>query len=272
MIDPQNQWCIQIDVTNHCSRQCSNCTHLVGHAPIWYMNPDQFYAALTALSSFPPESPPAHHTSRKLVGIIGGEPLLNPYFNEFASMTAELIPHEYRGLWTGLLWKKTAHAALIEQTFPEHGIHCNQHDRVCYHTPVLVASADLITDPAERARLIDNCWLQRMWSSSITPKGFFFCEVAASMDATFDGPGGLPVEPDCWKRPITDFQSQIDRWCHRCGVPLNLKGRPATDTIDDITPTNLSCLPNSPKCQKGLFEIFDESDPQTSCQPWIYKL
>ena len=42
--------------------------------------------------------------------------------------------------------------------------------------------------------MIDNCWIQSQWSASITPKGGFFCEVAASLDYLFEGPGGYEIK------------------------------------------------------------------------------
>jgi hypothetical protein len=58
----------------------------------------------------------------------------------------------------------------------------------------------------------DNCWWQRLLGSpSITPKGAFFCEVAAAMDMLFDGPGGWKIEKDWWKRGPEGFGDQLCR-------------------------------------------------------------
>ena len=37
-------------------------------------------------------------------------------------------------------------------------------------------------------QMIDNCWIQSQWSASITPKGGFFCEGAASLDYLYSIP------------------------------------------------------------------------------------
>ena len=68
-------------------------------------------------------------------------------------------------------------------------------------------------------KLRDKCWIQNLWSASITPKGAFFCEVAAAMDMTLNGPGGWPIEPGWWKRkPLTSPTSCIGARCaaRRC--------------------------------------------------------
>ncbi len=271
MIDPQRQWCIQIEVTNACTRACSNCTRFVGHiAKPFFVSPEQFAVAVDALVDFPTESPPTQRVPHKVVGMIGGEPLLHPQFADLATIMQSIIPRrENRGLWTGLDWRKTKHSALIERTFGY--VNNNQHKSECRHSPILVAVSDVIPDAAERERLIDNCWLQEMWSATITPKGFFFCEVAGAMDMLFDGPGGLPVEPGCWRRPLEDFRDQIERWCPRCGVPLNLRGRIDHEGIDDISESNVERLRSigSERVASGGYVLHEQAG-ETTNEPWRY--
>ncbi|MFH1738505.1 MAG: radical SAM protein, partial [bacterium] len=220
MIPPKEQWCIQVDITNACTRACSNCTRMLSHVTQpFFMACGEFVRAVDALKDFPEESLPSKAASIKLVGVIGGEPLLHPAFPTLLRILADKIPNKnYRGLWTGLKWESTEHADIIREVFDEKYIHNNRHEKRAKHTPVLIAIREVVEDPAERARIIDGCWLQHRWSSSITPKGLFFCEVAGAMDMVFGGPGGLSVEPGCWRRPLEDFREQIDRWCQRCGV------------------------------------------------------
>jgi hypothetical protein len=158
---------------------------------------------------------------------------------------------------------------LIERTFGY--VNNNQHKSECRHSPILVAISDVIPDAAERERLIDNCWLQEMWSATITPKGFFFCEVAGAMDMLFGGPGGLPVEPGCWRRPLEDFREQIERWCSRCGVPLNLRGRIDHEGIDDISASNIAELTarHSHRIAAGLYKLHGQAGATTAA-PWRY--
>lgn len=270
MIDPKYQWAIQIDVTNACTRQCSNCTRFVGHKTPFLMTPKDFYNATMALKDFPSDSPPSPHVSvtNKVVGMLGGEPLLHPDFEELCEIMADVIPEKkHRGLWTGLNWQRTRYAGEIEATFGY--INNNKHDGEVRHSPILVAIDDVVQDENERRRLIEDCWLQRMWSGSITPKGFFHCEVAAAFDELFDGPGGLPIEPGCWQRPLSDFQDQIDRWCHRCGIPLNLKGRIDSENRDDISSTNLEALGNSLRIVTGCYVLY-KGKQETTKNPWKY--
>lgn len=272
MIDIQNQWALQIDVTNVCNRACSNCTRFVGHhRKPYFMDLDAFESAVEALRDFPTDSPPfqhpTHRVANKVVGIIGGEPLMHPRFEQLASAMAAVIPdRRHRGLWTGLPWRRTKHAELIEDVFGY--VNNNTHSTKVLHSPVLVAIKDVIPNPVERWKLIDGCWLQRTWSGAITPKGLFFCEVAAAMDMLFDGPGGLPVEPGCWRRPLKDFQEQIRTWCDRCGVPLNLEGRLDRENRDDVSPSNLKQLQDSPRIQAGDFVPFVQIEK--TAEPWRY--
>lgn len=270
MIPPAEQWAIQIDVTNACTRACSNCTRFVGHhRKPFFMDVRQFRQACEALADFPSQSPPTDRVRHKVVGMIGGEPLIHSKFAELCRVMAEVIPdRNHRGLWTGLKWQSTRHAALIEATFGY--VNNNTHDRECRHSPILVALADVVLDPERRQAMIDDCWLERLWSGSVTPKGFFFCEVAAAFDMLMDGPGGLPVEPGCWRRPLADFREQIDRWCPRCGVPLNLLGRLDKDETDDISEMNLSVLTDSPRVKAGRCVAWDGSTAVSDAEPWRY--
>ena len=268
MIDPCRQWAIQIDVTNSCPRACSNCTRLIGHVnKPFFMPVAAFRHAVACLRNFLTESPPDAIHRKKVLGVIGGEPLLHPEFTALAHVMRELIPDRMqRGLWTGLNWKHSEHADVIADTFGY--INNNQHTSKCLHSPVLVASCDVIDDENERRHVIDACWLQKTWAGSVTPKGMFFCEVAGAFDMVFDGPGGLPVEPDCWNRPLADFQDQINRWCPRCGIPLNLKGRLDSDCRDDVSPTNLAALQSLGSHRRTV--LFNPKDAAHDKQPWRY--
>jgi hypothetical protein len=275
MIPPSRQWCIQIDITNRCPRRCSNCTRLISHARTsWDMTPEQFAESCEALKDFPTESEPDHGARRKVVGVMGGEPLWHPQFPQIVDVACSAIPDvRHRGLWTGIVPAKSVNAEAVSKllgplptttTRPvpdgEGGyLNLNTHVSPCYHQPVLVAVGEVIRDKDAMWKLIEACPLQRDWSSAITPKGFFFCEVAASFDMVFDGPGGLPIEPRCWERPIEDFREQIERWCPRCGVCLPLNRRRDTDRVDDISPGNVRELEalKSPAILEGRYVPFD---------------
>jgi len=286
MIPPREQWCIQIDVTNACPRRCSNCTRLLAHArQRWDMSVDDFARAVEALADFPAESPPDRRDRRKVIGIIGGEPLLHPRFPGLCEIMIEAIPEmRHRGLWTGMRYENHPHRAAVERLIgprpsPEETpdesrgyLNQNLHERECFHQPVLVAVQDVVSDEGARWELIDRCPLQEEWSSAITPKGFFFCEVAAAMDLVFDGPGGLPVTPDCWRHDLAAYREQIERWCPRCGVCLPLEGRRDRERIDDVSRSNLEALRRlgSPRIRAGRYALFeaDQYDASTHRPGW----
>lgn len=247
MIPPREQWCIQIDVTDACQRKCSNCTRLTGHGSQPYFMPlETFRQCCEALRRFPLDSPsdPGHwRQGVKCVGIMGGEPLLHPAFPELCRITGQYFAKEHRGLWTGMRWRETRHADVIRDTFTPLGyINLNVHAVPSLHQPVLVAARDAVKDEAAMWELIRNCPLQREWSGSMTPKGFFFCEVAAAMDRVFHGPGGLPIEEASWRKDIDSFRDQIERWCPRCGVCVPLDRRFDCEERDDVSRTNLDNL------------------------------
>jgi hypothetical protein len=244
MIHPRQQWCIQIEVTNACPRSCSNCTRMLAHVQEpFFVTVEQFEQAVLALKSFPTESEPCPKGRRKVVGMIGGEPLMHPEFPILTEIMARHIPPRHRGLWTGINWQQHKFAGAVDR-FLEGGayLNWNQHNTQCEHQPVLAAIQDIIEDEEEMWEIIGRCPLQADWSGTITPKGFFFCEVAGAMDIVFDGPGGEPVSLGCWKHDLDHYQYQIDRYCPRCGVCLPMDGRRDSENRDDMTESNIVFL------------------------------
>jgi hypothetical protein len=241
------------------------------------MSVEQFAKVVESAKGFVTDSGPdrgANPPRKKVLAIIGGEPLLHPHFEQLAIIMRDAVADKrQRGLWTGVHWRQSRHADLIADTFGY--INENHHEapHQSLHSPVLVASKDVVADESTRNDLIDKCWLQKTWSSAITPKGMFFCEVAGAMDNVFDGPGGLPIEPRCWERPLSDFREQIDRWCPRCGIPLQLHGRLDAEARDDVSQSNLDALIaiGSPRIMDGEYVLYDPEQPQDrrDC-PWRY--
>ncbi|MGE4536228.1 MAG: radical SAM protein [Desulfovibrio sp.] len=249
MIPLSRMQIIQIDVTNACPNRCSNCTRLVGHhRKPFFMDMDTFRRAVDSLADFP-----------GVVGMIGGEPLVHPDFAAMAAYLASVVPdRKRRGLWSTVpkaLGQK--YGTLIREVFGYQSFNDHSLDKIL-HQPVLVAAEEVVADPEEMWRLIDDCWVQRYWSASITPKGAFFCEVAASLDMLFDGPGGWPVEPGWWKRVPGDYDDQMARACPHCGCAIALPRRPSAQGIDDVSPGNLRRLTDlgSPKAAVGKVEVF----------------
>ncbi len=241
---------IQIDVTNACVNRCSNCTRFTGHhRKPFFMSLEDYCRAVDSLADFP-----------GMVGMIGGEPLLHPRFPEMVEYLVRRIPDpKRRGLWStapGRLAKK--YGALIRESFGHLFLNDHSVSRIL-HQPILIGAEELIEDRDQMWSLIDNCWVQTLWSATITPKGAFFCEVAASFDMLFGGPGGWPVEPGWWLREPAEFSEQKQRWCPRCGCSVPLRRRASTDRVDDVGIRNYAELKRigSPKIAKGLFEIYD---------------
>lgn len=253
------------------------------------MSPECFRRAVEAVQDFPLNSPSCQLGRRKIVGIMGGEPLLHPKFPELVQIVCERIPdRRHRGLWTGEDWRRGAHPIwgqyrpVVEKLVgpnPNNVIRMdftgdcgylnwNMHlpEATIHHHPMLVAISDLVKNERRKWELIQNCWVQRQWSPSMTPKGAFFCEVAAAFDIVFHGPGGMPLKPGWWQGDIEfapdetkiprvrgPFKDQIERWCPQCGACLPLPGRPDWQNIDDVSQRNLRHLTavGSPRIENG---------------------
>lgn len=240
---------IQIEITNACHLQCANCTRFVGHhKKPFYMPLETVERALDTLQEFP-----GH------VGIMGGEPTLHPQFSEICLLLQRKIPDKMRReFWTaGHKWNE--YHDVIHQTFEEKYIAYNDHSDPDEgtHQPLLVAIDEVVEDKILMWKVIDNCWIQQRWSASITPKGAFFCEVAAAQDHLFDGPGGWPIEKSWWKKGPDAFQDQVGRYCPRCSAALPLPVSNNHEPYDIISPGNAQLLAQagSPKYLKNHFRI-----------------
>jgi hypothetical protein len=228
-----------------------------------------FRAASEALKDFPTDSPPDAYGRPKVVGVIGGEPLLHPRLTHLCEIMREVIPQRnHRGLWTGLDWEKNHYADVIRKTFGyvNENFHSDEHPS--FHQPVLVAIKDVIHDSDAMWRYIDQCWVQRVWSSTITPRGFYFCEVAAALSGVLHGPEGLAVDVSCWKRRLADFRYQIDWACPRCGCALPLPARRDSEERDDVSSTNLHDLVNIRSPGLTRLEWFNADRYKPPEEPW----
>lgn len=245
---------IQIEITNGCTLACANCTRHVGHhRKPFMMDPKFVRKAIASLDGF-----------EGRVGCMGGEPAMHPKFLEILSIYREMIPDKRRReFWTtGFKWYE--YIKDIRETFDDDLIHYNDHTQTTgKHQPLLVAIEEIVPDAALREELIDNCWVQRQWSASITPKGAFFCEVAASLDHLFDGPGGWPVTKGWWKKIPEDYKSQRDFACNKCSaaipMPVYSDARGGRDkSVDIISKGNLERLKSvkSPKVARGNYELW----------------
>ena len=301
MIPPSNQWCQQIDVTNLCALACSNCTRLLLHATKdtrYYISTECFEKAVISLKDFPLQSgPDAWSNRRKVVGIIGGEPLLHPQFPELVDIICKHIPDvRHRGLWTSKDWTGGKHPKWgpykphVEKLIGKHYsrdtrgpytrhkggyLNWNMHteESNTHHGSVLVAIKDLVPDEKKRWEMIEKCQYQLEWSSSTTDKGFFFCEVAAHHSRIFNLGLELPSEPGVWKhdlqfirdangvpRPQGPYAAQILGACERCGGAAPTPPRRDKEEQDDISHSNFVQLQalNSPAVRRGAYVLWDE--------------
>jgi len=200
------------------------------------------------------------------IGMMGGEPTLHPNFEELCKIYQKKIPdRRKREFWTsGFQWIK--YKDIILDTFDKDRIAYNEHSTPGgKHTPLLVSIDEVVEDKKLMWEMIDNCWIQSQWSASITPKGGFFCEVAASLDYLFDGPGGYELKKGWWDIEPNQFQDQVKRYCVDCSGALPLKeesdgfGGRNGPTYDTISENNLKKLKKvkSPKVSGGHYKIFD---------------
>jgi hypothetical protein len=276
---PADMKIIQIDITNACTKKCSNCTRFCGnHRKPFMMDFDTFKRAVDSMEGFP-----------GIVGIMGGEPTLHPQFEEFvryfaskfgksgvlenarqpvkdfnAHIVRDVFDIEHsnrRGLWSILGKRYYEHYELIQEVFGYQAI--NDHASPSEHAALLITRKELGIPDDEWIKMRDACWIQNLWSASIHPKGAFFCEVAAALDETFNGPGGWPIEKGWWKRKPEDFKEQL-QWCEMCSACLKVPSRNANDEIDDVSPAIYEKLVEirSPKIKQKLINIVEVGKPE----------
>jgi MoaA/NifB/PqqE/SkfB family radical SAM enzyme len=170
MIPVRDKRVIQVEITNACINECANCSRFVGHhKKPFYMDLETIEKAIDSLEGF-----------QQIIGIMGGEPTKHPDFSEICKLIQKKIPKEKIHLWTaGYKWDQ--YRSIISKTF---GVtYYNDHKDLSqeYH-PMLLAVEDVVPNQELADKLIDACWVDQMWSASITPKGCFFCEIAAAQD------------------------------------------------------------------------------------------
>jgi hypothetical protein len=237
---------IQIEVTNACINECSNCTRFCGHRKPYFMKFDQFKSAVDSMEGFP-----------KMVGMMGGEPLLHPQFEKLCDYMLSKFPRSQLGLWSCFPKGYEHYREAICKTFGH--IFLNDHTRSdILHAPILVSAEEVQPDPEDMWININECWVQNAWSASINPKGGFFCEIAAAMSLLFDGNSGWPVGKNWWKRTPKDFIEQMKEYCPKCGCAFPLKRRSSLEGADDISPKNLERLKGkSKKIDSGKYVLTD---------------
>lgn len=289
---PRNMSIIQIEVTNACVYTCSNCTRLCGHhAKPYMMDFETFKRAVDSLEGYAGTvsmmggEPTLHPEFEKFALYLKSKyphlyeeeneaQLLHPmddfmksvqdvsldHVQPFESDTGEVVAmFPVPGLYSMMGSTYLKHYELIQDIFKRQVL--NDHTNEMYHQPALISRKDLGISDEDWIPMRDNCWLQNSWSASITPKGAFFCEIAAALDMLFDGPGGWPIEKDWWKRNVEDFADQL-HWCELCGFACETFTRNANDYIDDVSPILHKKLEkvNSPKMKSDRVRVIKMKD------------
>lgn len=211
MIPVAHQKLCQIVVTNKCTFNCCHCSQMCPLVPEnrkYFMSLEQIENALKSLEDYP-----GH------IGMFGGEPTLHPEFREICKLYQKWIPVKARReLWTnGLKWKQ--YEDIINETFYRELVAYNEHEvsQPCWHQPVNIGLEEVSKNLFEKLTLRENCWVQQRWSSAITPMGAYFCEVASAREYILNRWNGLQIETGWWKRPLSDFQYQLQS-CDDCSM------------------------------------------------------
>ena len=250
----RDMWTIQIDITNVCNKTCSNCTRFCGHYTkdrLYNLDLNYIEDIIISLKDY-----------NGCVGLIGGEPTLHPNFLEICEMLKKYRPDDQkRGLWTNDI-----NSSNLTNYFNQNLIIINPHNNDSLHTPLLVSSEHIKNrynvSQEIMDKLIDECWIQNLWSATVNKKGAYFCEVAGMLAYLLDGPDGLNIyeHPDWWKYDLDMFKYQIDWACKRCGGAMPLKSKSSTITEDDISEDMLEKLKqiNSPKIKNNKYFIYND--------------
>lgn len=293
MKSPKDMRIIQIDITNACIHQCSNCTRFCGHhAKPFFMDFETFKRAVDSLEGYV-----------GTVSLMGGEPTLHPDFERMARYLASKYPpkednqmfrpqvnfmdsiHDLElqytfahdsglgprrtvngpGLWSAMGEGYKRHYEVIQDCIQYQAL--DDHINVMYHQPSLLTRKELGISDEQWIPLRDACWVQNLWSATITPKGAFFCEEAGALDMLFDGPGGWPIEPGWWKRTPEEFGDQL-RWCELCGMACETFMRDANEEVDDVSPAMYERLKriNSPKVKRGKINVLKIEDGKIAAE------
>lgn len=232
---------MQVHLGRSCDLACNFCTQAsnLGGKSV-FMKPDQFEQAILTLKDY-----------FGVIGIFGGNPCMNPNFEEICSILREHIPFHRRGLWSNNpLGKGKTCRETFNPLVSNLNVHLNQaaYDEFkrdwpecdpvglhndSRHSPPFVALQDVIEDEEKRWELISNCDINMGWSAMV---GVFrgelrgwFCELAGAQSILHqnnpDYPDtGVKIEPGWWKRPMEDFSHQVRLHCHACGIPLRGHG------------------------------------------------
>lgn len=282
MRSPRDADVFVVDLTNRCHLACGNCTRLVSmQTETKEMSVETFRKALHSLKAW--------YRPGCVIGLIGGEPTLNRNFAEIARVFKEefggetngprgIVPiadyNAYanerlfdrssgRGLWTSLGGKFYEHAETIHDVFDHWNT--NTHEAGGVHQTGLVDAREMceaLGIPWEDfPKYRDRCWVNQMWSPSITPEGKgYFCEFGAQIDTLFnDGKLGWDTsDPRWWDKSPDQFGDQLSI-CEKCSMCLpgpSVVDAANRDIVGKEYRIRLETI-NSPAIRKGRCDTFD---------------
>lgn len=250
---PEMYMC-HIEVTSHCMHDCLYCSRYIRHLPgnkRWHMDLETVEKCASALKDWP-----------NLVGVIGGEPSLHPRLPEICRIITKYIEPERLCFFTAGGQRYEQHKEIIHETF-KHAVHLNRHDdnskAMCLHQPATIAIKDVVADAEIRRKLINNCWVQKTWCPTSTPRGGFFCEVAAALDNLFELGGGYSIEERWWDKTPHDYQDQVCRYCDLCGMAIPMPRDRQDSKREKVSKTfiELAGMKHLPIIDHNRIEYFD---------------
>jgi hypothetical protein len=232
---------MQLHITRTCDLGCSNCTQgsQFGGKPE-FISLANLERALQSMGGY-----------FGVIGFFGGNCALAPEFEQMCELALKYFPQEQLGVWCnhprgkGSIMRKTFNPAYsnlnchlkqeaydeFKRDWPES--HPFGLDKDSRHSPVHGNMSKFIPEESERWKLISNCPINRHWSAMLCQfRGelrAFFCEIAGSQailnQHNPDYPDtGMQVTLGWWRKPMQDFENQVEFHCHRCLVPLNGHG------------------------------------------------
>lgn len=246
-----DKWSINIIITNHCKLNCLYCTQYIRHLrdnQRFNMNLYEFEYILMMLKGWP-----------NRINIFGGEPTLHPQFNEICKLARRYFSKRKLQLFTygGMTYRE--HQDIIKKTFKY--VYINPHSQnrnTCRHQPLTIAINEVIKDERLRDYLIENCWVDRTWCCTIKQYGFYFCEVAAVLDALlFNGQNALPLYDKWFKDADCSSQKEL---CQYCGMAIPMQRDLISQKKERFTPRLLQMLKEKDalRVDEGWIEIFDK--------------
>jgi hypothetical protein len=222
------------------------------------ITPDQFATALDSLKDY-----------WGVIGMFGGNPATHPKFAELCEIMRDKVPFVQRGLWCNhprgkgnvaritfnplvsnlnVHLDREAHEE-FRTSWPECTPVLKGLDQDSRHSPPYVALKDVVADRDERWRLIEDCDINKYWSSMICvfreELRAFFCEIAGAQAMLHQNDPkypdtGLVVTPNWWQQAPAAFEHQVEKHCHECGIPLKGRGDLAVlGKVEQVSKTHL---------------------------------